>query len=581
MASMQADDQQKGYRYQDTTTDESRFLTFTQVLLRSSAIEEIFACIVCSPKLRSELMTAWGSVRDDSPDASPSSGRTHANSEVTEAQLGCSTLYQFLRRTMTGDEAVWFDIVSILFSPHGHDDTEMPQDIGEEDVKIRERSNSSADWFARCERKGFRATEMALISSLKKDWFDDWLEVERRDLAATVDIKKNQLLQRTTSPGPSQAFADPNGPMWQKVKLSGELVDLYESVKDNLDSCTMHRSETRKEILTVLEEKNKLVETGKETARVDQQSSAQRQVVIKENAKSTEAEFQPKLKSVLDDRTVVDGQIASLEEEKRRLKMELEKVSGQLVAAQTAQRKCMESEQGLRTEMGVNRDKFASMLLAEVREEGESKIDFEIRTRCVLAIRNAKERIESLYRMTGSELNDIYTQFDNAFVEAVQDHMTVMCESIQEIYRRVKRLADEMEAVKRTKNSQSMSEMMHSALNEYEKEEFSASVERLAMKILEIETKLKNERAEVDRFDAIVAAFFKRFESKLTSNRLLKGEVDKVNVVFAETERILTKYSLEKKAPVVAADTQQLVVEEEPDSPANPETEGDPGNQNN
>ena len=156
-----------------------------------------------------------------------------------------------------------------------------------------------------------------------------------------------------------------------------------------------------------------------------------------------------------------------------------------------------------------------------------------------------------------------------------------MCESIQEIYRRVKRLADEMEAVKRTKNSQSMSEMMHSALNEYEKEEFSASVERLAMKILEIETKLKNERAEVDRFDAIVAAFFKRFESKLTSNRLLKGEVDKVNVVFAETERILTKYSLEKKAPVVAADTQQLVVEEEPDSPANPETEGDPGNQNN
>lgn len=543
ISNIQLDEQLKGSRYQDSATEENRQLNFSQVLLRSNAIEELLACIVCNPMLRVELLLPWGKLKDDSADSTPNSDRTHTGSDMSETQLAVMTLYQFLTKMLVGDMSVWFGVVTILLSQHGHDSTEIPENAFEEDIKIRERSDSAADWVARCERRGFRTTEIGLIRVLKRDWYDEWLEMERRDLAATVDLKKAEMIQKN----PSQISSEPSQALWNRIKLSSELVDLHEFVKDNLDSSAMHRSETRKNVLTRLDESRTQVEAAKQAAKTEQEKCAERKLIIQENSRITEKDYEPRMKAIFEERIVVDSKIASLEERRSQLKIELENVITQLADAQAVQRGCMGAEQKLRTDINARRDKFETMMLEESSEERENKLDVEICQSTTVAIDSIMEKIDSIYTADANQLNDVYTQFDNAFVEAVQDHTTVLCESIQDIYRRTKRLADEMESVKRAKNSTSMSEMLHSGLNEPEKQEFSASVERLNVKLGEVESKLRLEREELDRFEQTFNGFYKRFENKLMANRLLKGEVDKVDVVFAETLKILNKYNIDRR----------------------------------
>lgn len=57
--------------------------------------------------------------------------------------------------------------------------------------------------------------------------------------------------------------------------------------------------------------------------------------------------------------------------------------------------------------------------------------------------------------------------------------------------------------------------------------------------------------------------FFARFEAKISSNRLLKGEVDKVNVVFGETDRLLKKHNIVPSPIPVPASAVTVVVEDD------------------
>ena len=559
LAQLQNDANHKGYRYPEEGSDNSRSLSFTQVLLRSSCVEELLACVVCNPTVRADLISAWATIKDESPDSTPSSERTHANSDLSVGQLAASSLYQLLTKTLTGEESVWFDIVSILFSPHGHDETYVPEDRMEEDVKIRERANSSADWVARCERIGFRAVELQLVRSLKRDWYMDWLEAERRELATLVDSKKNQMINRTSS----GEFPDTNGALWQKVSLSGDLVDLYEQIKDNLDTCAMHRTEEKKALLTALDVQSSEVEKLRILAESEQVKSLDRQTGIRLNADETEVEYKPKLEAILEQRVGIDERIKSLESEKLRLKIELERVSAALVTAQTEQRVNMETEDRTRGELNSSRIKFETMLESEQAEESESKLDASLNGRCLGSIQNTKDRVGAYFSEKGNELNDIYTQFDNAFIEAVQDHITVLCESIQEIYRQCKKIGDDLETTKKSKTAQSMSQVLNAALNEFEKEEFSASLERLNIRTVELEGKLGEEAKEVKKFAEVFAEFFKRFETKLTSNRLLKGEVDKVKVVLGEADKILNKYAMVSTTTVAPPTVADTLIEED------------------
>lgn len=500
-----------------------------------------------------ELLAAWSGMRG------------FQGESVSEAGAAAASLHHILTKTLRGDDAVWFDIVALMLAPHGHDRSDKPEDTFEEDERIRRRSDSSADWWARCERSGFRSLEIGIISHLKKDWYDDWLEKERRDLAASVDMKRNALVQRA-SPTSSAIYPAPNGQMWHKIQLSGELVDLYESVRDNLDDCTMHRAGVKKDLVVALEEKKTQAAIAQREAEAGRAGALERQSVVRDNTTAMETEFRPRLDAVLEERTAIEFKISSLEEQKLRLRMELERVTQELQEAITAQRDATDYETQLRRELGTNRDKYAVILHKEEREENECTVDAELSTRCVEVLANIKPQVEKVYSDGANELNDIYTQFDNAFVEAVQDHMTVLCDSIQDIYRRTKRLADETEAVKRTRGAQSVSEMLNSALNESEKEEFNAAAERLNLKLVDLASRLRQEAEDVAKFDATFNEFYDRFQTKLSSNRLLKGEVDKIRVVFSETVKIVDKYDLNRKQANMQKGP-ELLVEESPESP--------------
>lgn len=538
ISNIHSDEQQKGYRYVDNATEETRHLTFTQVLLRSNAIEELLAALACDSGMRAELGTAWKSVKEDySPDASPSSERTHASSEVSNAQLAASLLYQLLSKTLLGNESVWFGLVMAFVSPHGHDD---------EMEVYATNSVDNVSILSRCERAGFRSVELPMLTQLKRDWLDDWLEGERRDLATNLDLKRSEFLEGTAAlPAGPEGGRGSNEPMWLKIKISGDLVDLYESVKDNLDVCTMRRAEARKEIVSLCAKK--LLESKKafEGAKVERAKSVERQKTVGENSRALEAILKPKLEAVTEERSAIDSRISKLETEKQRLKMELERVCGDLADAQTVQRSVMDAESNLRTEIDISRSRFASMLAQEVKLEKEEQVDLDIHEKLGVTLAQLSTNIDIQYTKSSSDLAEIYTQFDNAFLEAVQEHMTVLSAAIQDVNVQVKRLCDELDSVNRAKSSRSFSSMLNARQkNSEENEEFDASAERLNVKFFEIENKLRFEASvEVDKFSATFRSFHKRFESKFSSNRLLNGEVHKINDVLQETQTLIAKYT--------------------------------------
>jgi hypothetical protein len=526
-----ADD--KGPRFADGIEKQ---LTFAQVLLRSQAIEELLACIVCQPNLRMELYGAW-------PSALEMSGEEDSGIHWTDGQLGAVHLFNFLKRTLTGNEAIWHEIVSIILAPHGDDTNELQLD---------EEVVGSTDWLTRCERNNYRFLELSVLSKLKKDWYADWLEKERRELAASVDAKRNDIVQNGDQ-------------LWQRIKLSSELVDLYESVKDNLDDSTVNRASRMKEVVKALSATQS--EAGKtiSSAQTEKENSHQRQQVVKANLANLELEFKPRLEAILEERTAIEFKLAALEDRKHQLKLELERVSQELAEVQTAQRDAMTYETQVRNELAANRRKFNEMLNKETNDEGACQTNQELHSRISVLIRSLQESTETEFLKTSSSLAEVYTNVDSAFLEAVQDHLSILAESIQDLYRKCKRLVDELESVKRTKNAQSMSSMFHESP---EKEEFSASTERLDVRINELSARLRLEADDVIQFESNFKEFFSRFESKITSNRLLGGEVEKINFVFGETQKILSKYNMGKSAVAIPSPKKaDILVEEIPESP--------------
>ena len=536
---MLSDDQPKAFRYPDLATGTEKHLTFTQVLLRSSAIEELMAFIVSTPHMRTSISDSWPSVRQyvglDMED-------------LSHAQLVSAHLYQFLSRALsTIDDKMWFELVKMLLAPHGEDMFPKSDEVSEEEGV----SDLTRGWLEHCEKTGFRWLEISALSKLKRDWYDDWLEKERRDLATLVDTKRTRLIQ-----------TDVQESTWSKILLSGELVDLYESVKDNLDDCAAHRTSVRKSISGELSATISGAKKQVSLAETNKSKYHARQEELAASTQQLESQYKPKLDAILEERSTIDFKIASLEEEKQRLKRELERVSQELVDAQTAQRDAMDYESQVRAELGANRSKLAQQLTKEKQAEQACIRDTEMNMQFAELIANMQAALDTNFEAQTTQLGEVYTQFDSAFIEAVQDHMSILCDCVQDLYRRIKRLSDETESVKRTRNAQSVTQMLH--LNGSEKEEFSATEERLDVKLNELSDRLSVEAANLEKFDRLFSEFYKRFETKLASNRLIRGEVDKIRIVYGEADKVVQKYIAK---PAVVKGPELLVDESPPESP--------------
>jgi len=66
----------------------------------------------------------------------------------------------------------------------------------------------------------------------------------------------------------------------------------------------------------------------------------------------------------------------------------------------------------------------------------------------------------------------------------------------------------------------------------------------------------------MDKFRTMFGNFFGQFETRISSNRLLKGEVDKVNVVFGETDRLLKKHNIIPSPIPVPSSSVTVVVDD-------------------
>lgn len=502
----------------------------------------------CSRKLRLELFSAWTWVKE----RSPSEGI-----ELSNPQLAAVHLHQFLKKCLMAEEPIWYELVLVLLLPHGGDSDEDAEALSDEFQGERSRSDSSIYWLQRCERSGFRWLELSMISALKKDWYDDFLEKERRDLAITVDQKRSQLVQDDST--------DDVDPKWRKIQLSAELVDLYETVKDNLDECNSHRTSAKKDRVTTLIATKVAAERSIAAATEDIENSRSRQSNVQTSTEELDALFKPRLDGILEERTAIDFKIAALEEQKHKLKLELERVSQELVEAQAAQRDAMDYESQVRSELTTSKLKLSQMLNKEKADQGAYELDCGLNAKLVKLVNSFQESSEDAYQKKSIALGEVYSQFDNAFIEAVQEHMSTLADCIQDIFRRIKRLSDESESIKRSRNAQSVTQLLHSSFNGNETEEFSATAERLDVKLSELSERLTLQASQLEIFDNTFNEFYKRFGSKLSSNRLIRGEVDKIRFVYNEADKVMQKYVTKKQSSVLRGP--ELLVEEIPESP--------------
>ncbi len=501
-----------------------------------------------SSKLRLELISAWTWVKERP---------LLEGNELSNAQLAAVHLYQFLKKCLAAEEPIWYELVLVLLLTHGGDVDGDGDHPDEEFHNGRSRSDTSIYWLQRCERSGFRWLELSMISALKKDWYDDFLEKERRDLAVTVDQKRSQLVQNDSS--------DDVDPKWQKIQLSAELVDLYETVKDNLDECNTHRTSARKDRASTLIATKVAAERSIAAATEDIENSRSRQSNVQTSTEELDALFKPRLDGILEERTAIDFKISALEEQKRKLKLELERVSQELVEVQAAQRDAMDYESQVRSELTASRLKLTQMLTKEKVDQGSFELDCDLNDKLVNLINSFQESSEVTYQKKSLTLGEVYAQFDNAFIEAVQEHMTTLSECIQDIFRRIKKLADESESIKRSRNAQSVTQLLHSSFNGNETEEFSATAERLDVKLSELSERLTLQASQLEIFNSTFNEFYKRFGSKLSSNRLIRGEVDKIRYVYNEADKVMQKYVPKKQSSILRGP--ELLVEEIPESP--------------
>jgi len=179
----------------------------------------------------------------------------------------------------------------------------------------------------------------SLAAMLKKDWREEYLERERKRMG--VDAERLRLEVVAMKAAGNETEAERLELLRNRCVKSQSLINLYDDVAKNIQDSLTH-VETHKKAQTEATDKLRTA-MGKyqETMSASNKVSEERRSQLQQELQQSTAGLRDSIKSQEEERADIDQQIEDLESRKRELKMEVEKISGELFSLREKQRQQM------------------------------------------------------------------------------------------------------------------------------------------------------------------------------------------------------------------------------------------------
>ncbi|EER18541.1 hypothetical protein Pmar_PMAR008003, partial [Perkinsus marinus ATCC 50983] len=180
---------------------------------------------------------------------------------------------------------------------------------------------------------------------LKKDWNTEWLTSEMKRNGVEADCRRQELMVAV-----NKRPEDGDWDRWFGTRLaqSEGLVNLWSRIKDHAKASIDSRAEHEKNVATKCDGMVRSSTSSSQKAASMMSSQKNAQTRDASGLANQEKRVDEQMQAMMADRKEVDARIAALEAKKRSLKLQLDKLSEELVEAQRQQVLCMQREESVR-----------------------------------------------------------------------------------------------------------------------------------------------------------------------------------------------------------------------------------------
>ncbi|KAF4689000.1 hypothetical protein FOZ60_002170 [Perkinsus olseni] len=433
-------------------------LNFTQVLLRSRALEETLCSAVrvtSGPRIHTTIAARTGrhrqpragpvgnrssspTVDDDGP--SVAKERTLVEAAEEMEREAAVLLHELLSRLLNGSPAVWEAVVAHLLSTNPEylyfdNNDAAPPSCRTPGVESFEKARDGGDGCA---------WSLSILSDcLKKDWNTEWLICEMKRNGIEADCRRQELMVAA-----NKRPEDGDWDRWFDARLaqSEGLVNLWGRLNDHAKTSIDSRAEHEKKVASKCD---RMVQSS--TASSQRASSM---VTTQQDAQSRCCGFGvPREARGRADggddggQEEVDARIAALEAKKQSLRLQLEKVSEDLVEAQRQQVLCMQREESVRKSLADTKESYnQSIKAAEAAETKFNRLHTRFDEVATMA-GSSKEAVAQTDDKAGVELKKKLSQINQAYIGTCREHLRFIEDRMNSVSSNVKKLAQQKEAL--------------------------------------------------------------------------------------------------------------------------------------
>ncbi|KAF4728567.1 hypothetical protein FOZ62_001385 [Perkinsus olseni] len=439
-------------------------LNFTQVLLRSRAVEETLCSAVrvtSGPRIHTTIAVGLSKNWPPQTASSRSSGKSSGSSSPTVDDDGSSVakertlveaaeemereaavlLHELLSRLLNGSPAVWEPVVAHLLSTNPEylyfDTTDAaPPSCRTPGVQSFEKARDGGDGCA---------WSLSILSDcLKKDWNTEWLICEMKRNGIEADCRRQELMVAA-----NKRPEDGDWDRWFDARLaqSEGLVHLWGRLNDHAKTSIDSRAEHEKKVASKCDRmvQSSTASSQRASSMVTTQQDAQSRDAA--GLASQEKRVDEQMEAMMADRKEVDARIAALEAKKQSLRLQLEKVSEDLVEAQRQQVLCMQREESVRKSLADTKESYnQSIKAAEAAETKFNRLHDRFDEVATMA-GSSKDAVAQTDDKAGVELKKKLSQINQAYIGTCREHLRFIEDRMNSVSSNVKKLAQQKEAL--------------------------------------------------------------------------------------------------------------------------------------
>eukprot|EP00397_Hematodinium_sp_SG-2012_P018734 GEMP01019203.1.p1 GENE.GEMP01019203.1~~GEMP01019203.1.p1 ORF type:complete len:791 (+),score=185.21 GEMP01019203.1:160-2532(+) len=260
-----------------------------------------------------------------------------------------------------------------------------------------------------------------LLRVLKSDWQDEVYHAERTDLAVNAEALRAEIRNIKTG-DPHLSDMEQERRHTRKVKASKDMVQLYRSLRQNMEEAVAHREKALARRNADLELLKSQMDSHKAdlatTAVVKSQKSKNLQIELTTAASGISSQLESLENSAKD----IDHRIAELEAKKKELRMQLEEVTQDLLTARHEQRKHMQEVDKTRDHLAGAKKEFHSKIQSEEENIATAESDRDLCEGIQKIIEKTEGEVAEALMKQITDLGQKRVQFDAHFVEVLKDH---------------------------------------------------------------------------------------------------------------------------------------------------------------